>query len=159
MSTPIIETKFIKFSKGGHIPKWRQYFTGAGAWLEVLEILMDNKDRLTWGRFYAVQPTIMFCVELYIKAIASYTHKKIKASDYGHDTVKVLNDLSDKIFIFKKIKQNDKLFGLIKEYQKTIYNTRFGETSVSINGEDEAFMIKLAYDLNKEMCVLSGLRG
>lgn len=154
-----METKFTKFPKDGHIPKWRQFFTGAGAWLEVLQILMDNKDKLAWGRFYAVQPTIMFCIELYIKAIASYTDKKFNASNYGHDTVRMLNDLSDKISIFKKVKQNDKLFRLIEEYHKTIYDTRFGETSVSINGEGERLMIELAYDLNKEMCELTGLRG
>lgn len=154
-----METKFIKFSKSGNIPKWRQFFTGAGSWLETLQILMANKDKLPWGKFYAVQPTIMFCIELYVKAIASYTDKNFNASNYSHDTAQIIKDLSDKVSVFNKIKQNNKLLGLIEEYQKTIYDTRFGETNVSVNGGDEEFMINLAYDLNQEMCELTGLRG
>lgn len=154
-----METKFIKFPKDGHIPKWRQFFTGAGSWLETLQILMDDKDKLWWSRFYVVPPIIMFCIELYVKAIASYIDKKFNAKNYSHNTAEILKDFSEKVPIFKRIEDDEKLFGLIEEYQKTIYDTRFGETNVSINGDDEQLMISLIYDLNKKMCGLTGLRN
>lgn len=152
-----METKFTKFSKTDSVPKWRQLFTGADSWLEALQILLDKKEDLSWSVFYVVPPMITFCIELYIKAIVSYKENTFDNKKHGHKTTEILSDYAETIEIFKKIVKNKKLFKLLNEYQNTIYNTRFGETSVSINSEDQKIVIDTIYELRQEMCKLTGL--
>ena len=62
-----------------------------------------------------------------------------------------------KIPIFSEIAQNQKLFDLIKEYEKTL-DTRFGETAVQLEGTDTKLMLETVHRLREEMTKRTGLK-
>jgi hypothetical protein len=103
------------------------------------------------GLFFYVKPWIVsFCLELFIKSITSYEDKSFNSKKYSHAVTKIITDYKDSIPIFKRIANDSALFNLILEYEKTI-DTKFGETSVQIDGDDQMKLVRLIHELNNEL--------
>ncbi len=151
-----MSTKFTKISSN-EIPSWDNFFRAGDAWLESLEVLNDNKNSIGWGVFYVRPSIVAFCLELFVKAIAAHEDKSFNGKKYRHHTTDILDDYKNKISIFFKISNNSELVGLIKEFEKTI-DTKFGETYVSTNDNDQQKIIETVYELRKEICKRTGLR-
>lgn len=150
--------KSSNFSKiNPNVPKWSNFFRAGDAWLQSLEVLKKNIEKIGWGVFYVTPFIIAFCLELFVKAIASHEDNSFNEKAYSHNTDKILKSYSEKISLFKTICKNKKLMLLIKEYQKTI-DTKFGETYVSTSGVDQSLIIDTIYELRSEICGRTGLK-
>lgn len=146
-----MKTKFTKFTKESNIPKWESFFTAGDAWLQSLQVLNDNKDDIGWGIFYVKPWVIAFCLELFVKAIITREDQSFEGKKYSHRTTEIIEKYKNMIPIFEKIFNNHPLFLLIKEHENTI-DTKFGETYVSIDGEDQNKLIEVVYELRSEIC-------
>lgn len=152
-----MKTKFIKLSKKDSIPKWSNFFTAGDAWLQSLQVLNDNKDSIGWGIFYVKPWVVSFCLELFVKSIASHEDSTFDGKKYSHRTTEIIKKYKNIIPIFKKIFSDLQLFLLMKEYENTI-DTKFGETYVSIDGDDQNKLIEIVHELRSEICKRTGLR-
>lgn len=137
--------------------KWDNYFHAGNAWLESLQVLDDNKKQIGWGIFYVKPWIVFFCLELFIKAIVSHEDNSFNRTKYNHDTTKIIKDYASRILLLDKIFKNKKLMKLIEEYEKTV-DTKYGETYVSIAGDDQNSIIDIIYEIRSEMCERTGLR-
>ncbi|PIQ81443.1 MAG: hypothetical protein COV78_00130 [Candidatus Pacebacteria bacterium CG11_big_fil_rev_8_21_14_0_20_34_55] len=153
-----MKTKFTKFSKtDAHVmQKWASFFHAGDAWLASLQVLEDGKDQIGWGIFYVKPWVVAFCLELYVKAIASHADNFFNGGDYRHGVTEILKKYFS-ISFFGEILKDDELMILIREYEKTI-DTKYGETYVSINGDDQQKIIDLVYKLREEISSRTGLR-
>lgn len=152
-----MDTKFTKISQADpHIPKWSNYFRAGDAWLQSLQVLDDNKKQIGWGVFYVKPWIVSFCLELFIKAIVSHENNSFNGKDYSHETSKIIKKYASKISLLEKILKDKKLMVLIKEYEKTL-DTKFGETYVSIKGDDQNRIIDTVDEIRSEMCRRTGL--
>ncbi len=151
-----MKTKFTKFSKENSIPQWNSFFTAGDAWLQSLQVLNDHKDDIGWGVFYVNPYVVAFCLELFVKAIAAYEDHSFEGKKYFHRTTEIIKKYK-KISIFKKILNNNSLLLIMKEYESTI-DTKFGQTYVSIDGDDQNKLINVVYDLRSEMYKRTRLR-
>lgn len=139
-------------------PKWSCYFHAGDSWLEILQWFIDNKERVNgWSIFYVKPWIVSFCLELYSKSIVSYLDKDSNVRIYQHETSKLLSDFADKISLFSRILENGEIVSLIREYEKTV-NTKYGETVMLIDGDDQNKLINLVYELREEACRLIGLK-
>jgi len=155
-----LKTKFVKFSsiKDVHYSQWSQFFIAGDSWLEVLQILIDNKDKLYFGRFYVTPTIVTFCLELYVKTLVSNLNPLINFKIvYKHRIVDIIKDFSDQIPIFNKLIEQEELINLIREFQNTI-DARYGQTAVTLNGDDQIKLIDLIYELRNEICKITGLK-
>ena len=152
-------TQFIKF-KGNFPPKWAQYFHAGTDWLQAFEILEEERKKEVGIFLFWVYPHVLyFSLELFVKSLAVTEDPAFdaKKSRLGHSATAIIKNYERKIPIFTEIVQNQTLFNLIKEYEKTLY-IRFGETFVEINGTDTNLMLETTYKLRGEMCKQTGLR-
>ena len=152
-----MKTKFTKFSDSDHIPNWSNFFRAGDSWLQSLQVLDDNKDNIGWGIFYVKPWVVAFCLELFVKSIAAHEDSTFEGKEYYHRTTKIIEKYKNIIPIFEKIFSNHPLFLIMKEYENTI-DTKFGETSVSIDGDDQNKLIEMVYELRGEICKRTGLR-
>lgn len=145
-----MKTKFNKFEDNQFPNKWSRFLTAGDSWLKTLEVLEENRDRIGWGVFYVIPQIVAFCLELYVKAIVSHFDNTFKGREYSHKTTKIINEYKDKIKILNDIYSDSRTMDLIKEYEHTI-DTRFGDTSVSIDGNDQQIVINTIHQLREEL--------
>ena len=150
-----MHTKFTKIDKTD-FSNWVLWFHAGDAWLNSLEILRDNRDRIFWGVFYVTPSVVAFCLELFVKSLAAHVDNLFVGKDYPHNTTAIIEKYASSIPVFNKIKTDKHLIKIIKEYEKT-KDTRFGETYVSLNGDDQMKLISLIYELRSEICKRTGL--
>lgn len=151
-----MKTKFVKFSKNDEMQKWSNYFRAGDAWLSSLQILDDNRNESAWGVFYVNPWVSAFCLELFVKARISFEYIDFDGHRFSHKTTNIIRNFENEIPIFQKIYRNNNLFNLIKEFENT-KDTKFGETSVSLDGNDQKKIIDTVYELRDEMCKITGL--
>lgn len=151
-----MDTKFTKIGPKDNIPTWNNFFRAGDAWLQSLQVLEDNKNQIGWGVFYVKPWIVAFCLELFVKAIAAHENSSFNGNNYKHETTRILKEYKSKIPIFEKIFEDNQLIELITEYEKTT-DTKFGETYVSIDGEDQNRIIETVYELRSEISRRTGL--
>ena len=145
-----MKTKFIKLKPISTIEQWILFRTAGSAWMETLNLLENNKHEIPWTMFYVKPWVVSFCIELFIKSIAAHQDKMFNGKKYSHNVTGIIGDYEKSIPTFHKILNDKKLFNLITEYEKTI-DTKFGETSINIDGDEQVKLIRLIYDLEKEV--------
>lgn len=151
-----MDTKFTKIFPESNIPKWNNFFRAGDAWLESLQVLDDNKKQIGWGVFYVKPWIVFFCLELFIKAVVSHEDNSFSGVKYRHKITKIIENYASRISLLDKIFNNEKLMKLLEEYERTV-DTKFGETYVSIDGNDQNRIIDKIYEIRSEMCRRIGL--
>ena len=154
-----METKFPKFD-GSFPSKWSMFFHTGTEWLQAFQLLEDEKEKKTGIFLFWVYPHVLyFSLELFVKSLAVHEDSAFdaKKNGFGHSATAIIKAYEIKIPIFSEIAQNQKLFDLIKEYEKTL-DTRFGETAVQLEGTDTKLMLETVHRLREEMTKRTGLK-
>jgi len=152
-----MQTKFTKLPDS--TPKWVQFFHAGTEWLQTFEMLEAEMKKETGVILFWVYPHVLyFSLELFVKSLASHVDPTFDArkGGFGHSAAGIIDTYKTTIPIFKEISEDEDLFYLIKEYEKTL-NTRFGETSVQIEGSDNQLVINSVYKLREEISKRTGL--
>jgi hypothetical protein len=152
-------TKFSKFP--GNFPhNWAKYFHAGTEWLQTFQLLEDERKKDTGIFLFNVYPHVLyFSLELLVKSLASHEDPSFDAKKhgYGHSASKIIKHYGTTIPIFNTIGNDQPLMDLIKEFEKTL-DTRFGETTVQLEGADTKLMTDTVYAIRAEMCKRTGLR-
>lgn len=139
-------------------PAWAMYFHAGTEWLQLWQLIDERRYDDTAGPLFYVEPHVVhFCVELFVKALIIQSEPTFDPKTNGHRTLDNIIQHSSASPLFAKILADKQLAYLVREYEKTV-DTRFGETSVQIDGEDTRRMIGLAYEMRVELCGKTGLR-
>jgi hypothetical protein len=133
-----------------------RFFWAGDAWLQSLQVILNNRLEIGMGNIYVIPPIMVFCLELYVKAFAAFKDPFFEGKQFLHKITKILSVYSDKIPYFEKIKNDEMSFKLIQEYEKTI-DTKFGQTNVKIDKDEQNKMLFIIYDLRNEYCKICGL--
>ena len=155
-----VKTAFPKIPhiKEHHSSKWIFYFHAGLQWLETYKLVRDNND-LPHSLWFVESHTLYFSIELFIKSWAAKENPSFNAQidkdssgkTIGHRATAIIEEYKEKIPELNSLYKNKYLFNLIKIYEGTLV-TRFGETSVAINGDDTKLLYEtgnqLANDLN-----------
>ena len=122
-----------------------------------LQTLMENHLGTGWGVFY-VEPTIVaLCIEMYSKALASNLDGTFRATDFGHNSKKLIVEYQNRLPLFARIAADAEMMDLIAEYQKTM-DVKYGEMYVKAPKSEQAQLIALIHELREELCGRTGLR-
>lgn len=154
-----MKTKFTKFDKS-FPDKWSMFFHAGTEWLQLFQLLEDERKKETGLFLFWVYPHVLyFSLELFIKSLASYENPAFNAKKDGfsHSATAIIINYRNVVSIFDEIFQNQNLFNLIKEYEKTL-DTRFGETAVQLDGNETNLIIEIIYKLREDMTKRTGLR-
>jgi predicted DNA-binding protein YlxM (UPF0122 family) len=154
-----METKFPKFDDD-FPSKWSMFFHVGTEWLQNFQLLDDEREKPEGIFLFWVYPHVLyFSLELFVKSLASHENAAFdaKKDKFGHSATAIIKAYESKIPLFAKIAQNQKLFDLIKEYEKTL-DTRFGETAVQLDRSDTKLMLDTVHELREEMCKRTGLK-
>lgn len=134
-------------------------FAYAGAdYLSACEILIKERNGNGRWHIWAELPLIHMSIELFVKALASFHDDLFDAKKYKHKTSKIINDYSEKIGLFKTIKDETKKLETIKELEKSWELVRYGESVQRCDGEEWKILLNVARELCSEYEKLAGLR-
>ncbi|MCX6728841.1 MAG: hypothetical protein NTV39_03675 [Candidatus Saccharibacteria bacterium] len=148
------------YSKSGQTPlsTWILYFHTSAEWLSVWALLNKNVHNIDEGApFFYTKPYIAnFALELIVKARIAFSDATFNPRANGHRTSQNIIQYQSVSPILKRVANDSDLIDLIKEYQNTI-ETRFGETAVQTDSDEEAQIIELVREIRDEMITLTGV--
>src|SRR5262245_999679 len=132
-------TKFPKLPKeDAH--HWASFFHSGTEWLQALQLLQSSRDKV-WIPYVELH-ILHFCLELFVKALASFHHPEFdaKVERLGHRTADIIEKYKFNVPIFDRISSDNQLMTLIREYQRTV-DTRFGGTYIIADAIDANSML------------------
>ena len=156
----IIETKFPKFSNKTR-GRWTRFFYAGTDWLILCEMLKEEREKIEGKILFNVFPFATgITIELFVKSIVSYEDSSFNPQNkcYRHCTTNIIKDYKNKIPVLCEISNDSHLMKLIKSYEDTI-DTKFGDTAISINGDDEKKVIDTAFKIREILRVKAGFRN
>lgn len=142
------KTAFAKFEDD--FPKeWMKFSVAGDAWLETLQLLIDNRDNSGSTIFYVEPSVIALALELFVKALVAHEDETFNAKGFSHATSKIINAYADRIPLLNTIKNDGELMSSIREYEKTM-DVKYGEMSIRI-GDDREKLIDTVFEIRAEM--------
>ena len=156
----MIETKFPKFLKDEFPDRWARFFHAGTDWFMLCEMLREERKKPGNPFFYVWPFATGITIELFVKASVSYENPKFDPQKqlYGHQTTNIINDYKETIPVLNEISNDLHLMKVIKSYEDTI-DTKFGDTAVSINGDDEKIVIDAAFKIREVLRIKAGFRN
>jgi len=148
------------YEQSGYTPlsPWILYFHASAEWLNVWTLLRDNVDNMSMGGpfFYSKPHVLHFSLELIVKARIAYSDMAFNPKTNSHKTSLNIIQHQSVSPIFRQVAADQNLMNLIREYENTV-DTRFGETIVQNDGDDEELTVKLVREIRDEMILMTSV--
>lgn len=154
-----MKTQFAKIPDKEFPHRWARFFHAGTEWLQVYELLKEEsiKKDVRIIALYVYSYALGIATELFVKSIVARKDPSFNPKRFNHNTADLINAYSSNIPILDTIAKNNKLMELIKSYEDTV-DTKFGDTTISIEGKDEQMVLDNVYKIRAEMCKITGLR-
>lgn len=153
---------FPKFPNNGFPDRWARFFHAGTDWFMLCEMLEEERKKpgSVLTLFYVWPFATGITIELFVKSIVSYEDKTFNPQKkcYNHSTTNIINDYKSKIPVLDEISKDFHLMKIIKSYEGTI-DTKFGDTAISVNGDDERKIMDAAFKIREAVRIKAGFRN